>query len=339
MARDGIGDRLANGLGWFSLGLGAAGSLHPPGLPPDRRTDDDARTLQRVVGVPGRSWPASASSTIGGPSAGSGTLRGDPDGLAPLGTAFGAKKTDKGGWRWPPLSVLGMTAADAARRHRRAVANPGPRRSARKDRSPRNRRRPTARRRGLPVLAQRRELPAFHDPPQGVKTTGNGRSHWTAKGRARRSSGTPRSPNRPNELIAWRSLPGAASRTRGRALRAGAGRTRHPGPRQPALRSAGRSTRQGDATLMTRSRPAGRRRPPRFKQLLERPRGRAVGRQRPPERASARPPEQAIPSTRNGRPARRRRPSQAPRGAWASDDADDRGATSPSATGARGGAR
>ena len=50
--------------------------------------------------------------------------------------------------------------------------------------------------------------------------------------------------DRPNELIAWRSVGGAGGQRRVGAVRAGAGRPGHRGPRRDALRPAGRRRRR-----------------------------------------------------------------------------------------------
>jgi uncharacterized membrane protein len=347
---DGIGARLANSLGWFSIGLGAAQLIAPAwvcrliGV----RPSDDTRTLQRVIGV---REAMAGFGVLNDPKAERwlwGRVAGDLMDLGLLGMAFGSKRAHKGRLALATLSVLGVTAADAyaADRGRRG---PWTRRSARKEQMLTTR----------TVVVNRpidevyrfwqnfENFPRFMIHLKEVRSSGSGRSHWVAMGPAGTSVewDAEVTQERPNELIAWRSLPGADVQNEG-SVRF----ERAPGGRGTLVRVNLRYDPPGGAigkaiATLTNAEPGQQVGDDlrRFKQLLET--GEVVRSDasihlaahaaRPPEKPIPFEPEYRAPGT--DRPAVR---SEAPSGAWASGDAGASTDTpSPSTAGARGGAR
>jgi uncharacterized membrane protein len=191
-------------------------------------------------------------------------------------------------------------------------------------------------------------FPQFMLHLEEVRELGNGRSHWRAKGPGGKTVewDAEVTQDRPNELIAWRSLPGADIDNEGsvRFERAPGGRgtlVRVNLRYDPPAGALGKAI----ATLMN-TEPGQQVSDDlrRFKQLLET--GEVVRSEssiyltphpaRPPERPIPfEPLYEASPATR---PAVR---SEAPSAAWASDESEDeaRRSAAPSTPGARGGAR
>jgi len=349
--RDGVGDRLAKGLGWSSLGLGAAQLVAPGrvcrliGV----RPTDDARTLQRVVGVrevmagvgifndqrPGRwLW---------------GRVAGDLMDPALLGMAFAARKANKGLVALATASVLGATAADAYAATDWSSRGAGAVRSARKAQMLTTK----------SVVVNRpvdevyqfwqnfENFPRFMLHLKEVRTTGSGRSHWVAMGPGGKSVewDAEVTQERPNELIAWRSLPGADVQNEG-SVRF----ERAPGGRGTLVRvnlryaPPGGALGKAVATLMN-TEPGQQVGDDlrRFKQLLET--GEVVRSDASVHLAAhpARPPERPIPFEPAYRAPGATRPagrSEVPSAAWASDDdGDSTGAEPPATAGIRGEAR
>jgi len=181
-----------------------------------------------------------------------------------------------------------------------------------------------------------------------VRDLGGGRSHWVAKG----PGGMPvewdaqTTQDRPNELIAWRSLPGADIDNEG-SVRF----ERAPGGRGTLVRvnlrydpPAGVLGKAVATLLNTEPGQQVSDDLRRFKQLMET--GEVVRSDASIHLTMhpARPPERPVPFEPYyqpeviGRPAVR---SEAPSAAWASDDTDDDSTStaSPTAAGSRGGAR
>jgi uncharacterized membrane protein len=345
------GEQVAPGLGWFSIGLGVA-QLAAPGwicrLIGVRPTDD-ACTLQRVIGV--REVMAGVG-IFNDPR----TERwlwarvvGDMMDLALLGMAFGSRKAHTGRVAMATASVLGVTAADAY------AASAASRRRTRTGRSTRTKQLPTTR----TVVVNRpveevyqfwrnfENFPRFMMHLKDVRTVGSGRSHWVAMGPGGTSVewDAEVTQERPNELIAWRSLPGADVENEG-SVRF----ERAPGGRgtliRVNLRYAPPGGALGKALAVVMNTEPGQQVADdlrRFKQLLET--GEVVRSDasihlmphpaRPPERPI--PFEPAYQASASTRPAVR---SEAPAAAWASDDTSASDSTETSAaTGSRGGAR
>ena len=200
--------RLAVALGWFSIGLGLAEILVP-------------RQLSRLIGAPERPLLMRAfgvreiTSGIGilatGPKPVAWTwsrVVGDVLDLAALGTAFRSRRADRARLAAATAGVVGATAADlycSLRLSGGAVGAGQPVRVVRTIGINR------ASEEIYRFWRQFDNLPRFMRHLESVQVTGPNRTHWVAKGPA----GTAMewdaeiTDDKPNELIAWRSLPEA----------------------------------------------------------------------------------------------------------------------------------
>lgn len=214
-------ERLATGLGWFSIGLGLVEILAP-------------RSFARTLGLKGHGASRALTRAVGLRELASGVgilterrpvgwmwsrVAGDVMDLALLGAGLTARRTNRGRLAAAAVGVLGATAVDAF-----CVEQLGrlSRVSVRTDRDGtlRVRRRITINR---PPEALHRfwrdftNLPRFMETVESVQVTTERRTHWRAKG----PGGTPVewdaevTDERPNELIAWRSLEQAPFRHAG----------------------------------------------------------------------------------------------------------------------------
>lgn len=201
--------QLARGLGWFSLGLGLAEFLTP-------------RAVARMAGVKGNTGfirlmglreigHGVAIFAQGRRPAGALWARvvGDALDLAALGAAFASPRSNKGRLAFATTNVLAVTALDVLCAQQLSqgdgTARPGQ----------------IHVRRSIAVNRRRAELyrywhdfenlPRFMHHLLSVQVTGEGRSRWTARGPA----GTTVTweaevtEDRPDELIAWRSVEGS----------------------------------------------------------------------------------------------------------------------------------
>lgn len=203
--------KLARGLGWFSIGLGLAEVLTPRGV-------------AKIAGMPGRNTGlirlfglreiASGVAILasGGKSAGAVWSRvvGDALDIAVLGASFASPEVDKARLAFATANVLGVTALDvmcaqqltatdgeneqqgAKRVIKSIVINSTPEEL-------------------YQYWHDFERLPTFMRHLESVKVTGDKRSHWVAKGPAGSSVewDAEITEDRPNELIAWRSLEGS----------------------------------------------------------------------------------------------------------------------------------
>ena len=200
-------DQLARGLGWFSIGLGAAELLAPrtvakiAGLDPENNS-----SLIRLFGL--RELTSGLAIFMQGDRPAEAVwsrVAGDALDLASLGMAFASPNSQKPKLGFATANVLAVTALDVlcAQELSRKDGNTAGRASTRKSliisRSPEE-------------LYQEwrkfKQLPRFMRQLISVKETGNGRSHWVAQGPA----GTVVEwdaeflEDRPNQYIAWQSL-------------------------------------------------------------------------------------------------------------------------------------
>ncbi len=205
--------RLARGLGWFSVGLGLAELLMP-------------RTMCRVIGV----RPHKGLMRLLGLrelASGIGILKqrntaswlqsrvaGDVMDLALLGNAFGSKHSHAGRLSFATAAVSGVTALDAlcAKEFsdRAGMQPPQPdqsgvvqfRRSIVVNRSPEEL---------YGLWHDFEQLPRFMHHVLSVHSGGDGRWHWVVAGPGglRMEWDAEVTEDRPNEFIAWRSLPNA----------------------------------------------------------------------------------------------------------------------------------
>jgi uncharacterized membrane protein len=202
---------LARFLGWFSLGLGVPQTVAPGRV--NRmigvRDDREARRWQRVVGV--RELLHAASILSRPRPAGSvwGRVGGDIKDLALLAAAWRNKERNAGRLAAATASVVGITAVDAFTASRMSRLPRG----VTKDTPIRVRSATTIRKSREEVYSFWRNfenLPRFMAHLESVETGADGRTRWCATGPAgMRVDWTAEIvEDRPNSMIAWRSLPG-----------------------------------------------------------------------------------------------------------------------------------
>ena len=198
-------ERLARGLGWFSIGLGAAELLAP-------------RFIANISGVRGRTGlirlfgirEILAGVTIFSqgkrPAAGVWSrVAGDALDLAALGAAFTSPDSKKGRLAFATANVAAVTALDvicAQRLSSNGQSASHIRKSLLINRSPEE----------LYELWRNFEnLPLFMRHLESVQVLDNRRSHWTAVGPVGTNVewDAEITDERPNEMISWRSLPGS----------------------------------------------------------------------------------------------------------------------------------
>jgi uncharacterized membrane protein len=204
-------ERLAKGLGWFSIGLGLTQLLAPGRVARLAGVKDTGgtRTVLRLAGL--RELGHGAGIFAQRRPAGAVWTRvgGDAMDLALLGRALASGRSERGRVAATTVAVLGVTAADllCARQLSR-------RRNGAADGSLHSVQVVTVNRSPEEVYRFWRDfqnLPRFMVHLESVEATGGARSHWKAKGPAGRTVewDAEITQDRPNELIAWRSLPGA----------------------------------------------------------------------------------------------------------------------------------
>ncbi|HYG36358.1 MAG TPA: SRPBCC family protein [Clostridia bacterium] len=199
--------RLARGLGWFSIGLGLAEILAPgavarmAGIPRRKNLIRllGFRELASGIGILAQRRPTTALwSRVGG----------DLMDLSVLGAAFASEDSHKGRLGAATAVVAGVTALDIYC-SQQVTRNPGAKNSAihieksiTVNRSPEEL---------YAFWHQFESLPTFMNHLESVRNLGENRSHWVAKGPAgtRVEWDAEIIQDKPNELIAWRSLVGA----------------------------------------------------------------------------------------------------------------------------------
>jgi uncharacterized membrane protein len=206
------GGVLRGGLGWFSLGLGAAQVAAPRFVNRLIGVDDTARNraLQRAVGV--RELAAgtgifSRPRPVGWLWA---RVAGDVMDLTLLGAAVGSRRNARGRVVAATAAVAGITVLDlyASMRLSR-TSQPSSREEAMQAKTAVTVKRPVEE-----VYRFWRDfanLPSFMIHLASVQPTGNGRSHWTANAPAGRTVEWDAEvvEDKPSERIAWRSLEGS----------------------------------------------------------------------------------------------------------------------------------
>ena len=208
-------ERLANGLGWFSIGLGLAQLITPGAVARLIGVSDHAgnRNLMRAmgmrefatgVGILSRSRPAGWVKA---------RVAGDMLDLSLLGSAFMSDDTHKGRVAFATAAVAGVTALDVLASQRLSEkANGSPRLP--KDEKTHVAKSITIKRPVEEIYGFWRNfenLPQFMYHLESVQVRGSGRSHWVAKapGGATVEWDAETIEDIPNERISWRSLPGA----------------------------------------------------------------------------------------------------------------------------------
>ena len=209
-------EQLARGLGWFSLGLGLAEFLAPRGV-------------ARVAGVRGNTGlirlmglreiaHGVAIFSQGRRPAGAVWSRvvGDALDLVALGAAFASPRSDKGRLTFATANVLAVTVLDvlcAQQLSRHGGRDAGG--SVRVSKSITVNRPPEE---VYQFWRDFENLPRFMYHLESVKVTGEGRSHWAAKGPAGTSVewDAQTTADEPGRLIAWRSVEGSDVENSGR---------------------------------------------------------------------------------------------------------------------------
>jgi uncharacterized membrane protein len=203
-------EKIARGLGWFSIGLGLAEIAAPRRLAKLIGVRGDHSGLLRMLGArkitsgigiltgrqPNANW---MWSRVGG----------DAIDLALLGAAFRSRKSNRNKLAMATAAVAGVTALDAICSQRLSRLN-----GARGAGVIRVAQAVTINRSPEEIYRYWRDfqnLPRFMKHLESVRATGDRRSHWVAKAPAGRTVewDAEITEDRPNELIAWRSLEGA----------------------------------------------------------------------------------------------------------------------------------
>jgi uncharacterized membrane protein len=199
-------------LGWFSLGLGVPQTVAPGRV--NRligvRDDSRSRLWQRVVGVRELAAAAGIFSQARPASWLWARVAGDIKDLALLAAAWRRKEQRAGRLAAATASVAGITAVDAFTAARMSRLPEG----VTKDRSFRMKASTTVRRSPDELYSFWHDfanLPRFMAHLESVETKPDGRSHWRATGPAGMKVEWDAEvvTERPGELIAWRTLPGA----------------------------------------------------------------------------------------------------------------------------------
>ncbi len=205
--------RLARGLGWFSIGLGLAEVLTPRGVAKAAGVSGDNAGLIRLFGLreiahgiaifaQGRRPAGAVWSRVAG----------DALDLAALGAAFASPRTNKGLAAFATANVLAVTALDVLCAQRLSAVESGEQPEQRGSNHVKKQ---------VIIDAPAAELyrfwrdfenlPRFMRHLESVSVAGDGRSHWVAKGPAGTTVewDAEITEERPGELIAWRSTEGA----------------------------------------------------------------------------------------------------------------------------------
>jgi uncharacterized membrane protein len=202
-------EQLARGLGWFSIGLGLAEFLSPRGVARIAGVRGNTtlirlfglREIASGVGIFMQRRPAAAVWS---------RVAGDALDLACLGAAFASPDSNKGRVAFATANVLTVTALDvicaqalsSQNDERTETGGTRVNKSVVIDASPEEL---------YTFWHDFENLPRFMRHLEEVRVTGEGRSHWVAKAPAGTTVAWDAeiTDDRPNELIAWRSLEGA----------------------------------------------------------------------------------------------------------------------------------
>ena len=205
------GERLARGLGWFSLGLGLAELLAPQGIAKIAGLEGKQTGFIRLMGLREIAHGVAIFSQGRRPAAAVWSrVAGDALDLAALGVAFASPKTDKGRLAFATANVLTVAALDVLCAQQLSGGNQGMikgggsqvKKSLIINRTPEEL---------YQFWRDLENLPRFMPHLESVRVTGEGHSHWVARAPAGSSVewDAEITEDRPNELIAWRSIAGA----------------------------------------------------------------------------------------------------------------------------------
>ncbi len=206
---------LSQGLGWFSIALGAGELLMPRGLASAIGIEDDGRTpaVIRMMGVRGLVAGVGVLLQPRKPMALWSRVFGDMIDLGLLGYAHTSKRTSSARLAGAIISVLGVTALDvfaAARNQKAFAAANEPVIFSVTINKPRQQ--------VYAFYRRLQQLPLFMDYLESVTELGGSRSRWVAKlplaGKVEWEARLVE--DRPGELIAWESVEGSPLKTSGR---------------------------------------------------------------------------------------------------------------------------
>lgn len=217
------GEKLANFLGLFSIGLGLAEALAPGAMSKiiGIKNNDANRTVLRLMGVREITHGVGILSKQQPEKWVWSRVAGDALDLALLGKALANPDNDRGRTLFATANVLAVAALDVMcakqlSKQPETVANAGA-----DEGIIRTRRAITVGRPVEEVYAfwhDFENLPRFMRHLESVQVTGERRSHWKAKAPAGKSVewDAETTEDRPNELIAWRSVEGSDIQNAGR---------------------------------------------------------------------------------------------------------------------------
>jgi uncharacterized membrane protein len=210
-------EKIARGLGWFSIGLGLAGIAAPGRLAKLIGVRGDYSSLLRALGAGGIASGIGILSRRPGESLNPfwmwSRVGGDAIALALLGSVYsstsGLRRSNRRRIAATTAAVAGVTVLDMILSQRLSGRN-----GARNGGAIRVAQAVTINRAPEELYRFWRDLqnlPRFMKHLESVRETGNRRSHWVAKAPAGRTVewDAEITEDRPNELIAWRSLEGA----------------------------------------------------------------------------------------------------------------------------------
>jgi uncharacterized membrane protein len=217
-SQNGSEERLANGLGWFSIGLGVAEVIAPQKIAEliGVKDKDGTRTLLRTYGF--REIAAGIGILSQTRPAGWlwGRVAGDLLDLASLASALGSEDSNRTRVAAATAAVLGVTALDVFCGQQLS-----------RDSSDETKAKPAAKNSGgqvtKTIIINRppdevyrfwrdfEKLPSFMDYLESVQVTGDRRSHWKAKGPAGTTFewDAETVDDQPNSRISWRSIEGS----------------------------------------------------------------------------------------------------------------------------------
>jgi len=206
-SKDASAEQIANGLGWFSIGLGLTEIFAPKGLARFIGTEGKHTALIRMMGV--REVLAGIGIlTTRRPSGWVwARVAGDAVDLACLGVALMSEDSDKAKVCLATTAVAGVTALDIYDAQKLS-ARPGAHGGLAYAKAITLNRAPEEVYR---FWRDFQNLPRFMNHLESVQVMDERRSHWVAKGPAGKSVewDAEITNDRPNELIAWRSLEGS----------------------------------------------------------------------------------------------------------------------------------
>jgi uncharacterized membrane protein len=206
-------EKLARGLGWFSIGLGLAEVLAPGGIAKISGVSRKNTGLIRLLGLREIAHGVGIFSQGRRPTEALwARVVGDALDLACLGAAFASPETKKGRLAFATANVLAVTALDVLCAQQLSGGE-GEGGGTKKG---------TTQVKNSLIINRAPEelyqywhdfenLPRIMHHLESVRVTGAGRSHWVAKAPAGTSVewDAEVTEDRPNELIAWRSLEGS----------------------------------------------------------------------------------------------------------------------------------